>query len=193
MFRLIATFTIWVVATTAALAQQAYILEADKSDVGFFYQLEGKENRGSMPVQSATIAIDFDQPARSSVDVTVDVTGAKSGFIFVTEALKARTVLDTDNHPTIRFRSTSVRPPASGRLSDPVKIDGQLTVKGVTKPITLTAQLFRQRGTESGDRSRLSFRLSGQLKRSDFGAAGFPKLVDDLIRLDIVTRLRSAQ
>lgn len=170
-----------------------YALQADRSDVGFVYALSGAQNRGNMPVSAATIVIDFDRFDQSTVDVTVDVTRASTGLIFATEALKAATVLDARNHPTIRFQSTAVRPNNPNALSEGGQIDGLLTIKGVTRPVTLQAALFRQQGTAEGDLSRLSFRISGQIRRSDFGASGYSDLVDDVITLDIAARVIAAR
>jgi len=174
----------------ALAAPVQYALQADRSEVGFVFALSGAENRGSMPVRAADIIIDFDAFSTSSVDVTVDVRGARTGLIFATEALKAGSVLDAANHPTIRFRSTAVRANNPAALSAGGQIDGMLTIKGVTRPVTLQATLFRQQGTAEGDLSQLSFRISGTVNRSDFGATGYSDIVADQIQLDIAARVQ---
>lgn len=190
MSRALITLLFWLCSVTAVFAGQTYLLEPEKSDVGFIYSFEGADIRGSMPIKQAQIVIEFNQLSRSTVDVSVDVRRARAGLIFATEALKGRSVLDAARHPTIRFRSTAIRLSGAGRLSDGAEIDGQLTVRGVTRPVTLRAALYRQRGTTPGDLSQLSFRLSGQLSRSSFGASGYAGFVDDAIRLDITARVR---
>jgi len=174
---------------TAIAAPVPYKLEPSKSTVGFVYELNATPTKGQMPVRSANIAIDFENLSRSSVDVTVNAARAKAGLIFATQALKAPSVLNTSAHPTIRFVSKRIRL-NGGSINDGAKIDGNLTIRGVTRPVTLNAALFRQRGSQSGDLSRLSFRLTGAVNRSDFGASGYPDLVKDTIKLDIVARIR---
>ncbi|TDT75160.1 polyisoprenoid-binding protein YceI [Litoreibacter halocynthiae] len=169
-----------------------YALQARRSTVGFIYRLSGQASKGSMPVKRASVVIDFDALQRSSIDVEVDVRGARTGLIFATEALKAASVLDAKAHPTIRFRSTAIRLNGKGRLSDGAEIDGLLTIKGITKTVILRAALFRQAGTQAGDLSQLSFQLKGRISRAAFGAAGFADLVADEIDLDIVARVRRA-
>lgn len=183
---LFATVTL---ATAIYAAPQRYELEAQKSQVGFIYRLSGQPTRGEMPVRAADIRIDFDSLTRSTVDVTVDAARAKAGMIFATEALKAPSVLDVRTHPTIRFVSNRVRLKGNG-LAEGALIDGTITIRGVTRPITLDANLYRQRGTEAGDLSRLSFRLTGRVSRSEFGATGYGDLVRDDIDLDIVARIK---
>ena len=64
-------------------------------------------------------------------------------------------------------------------------MEGDLTVRGVTRPQTFTARLFRPGKAAPGDRSRLTIRLEGDLSRSAFGAAGYAGVVGDRIELDI--------
>ena len=170
-----------------------YRLQADRSEVGFIYTLSGADNRGSMPVRRADIVIDFDRFTNSTADVTVDVAKARTGLIFATEALKANSVLNASQHPTIRFQSTAIRPNDPSNLSAGGKIDGNLTIRGITRPVTLSATLFRQQGSAEGDLSQLSFRISGTVNRSDFGATGYSDIVADQIQLDIAARVQVAQ
>lgn len=175
--------------TSAVAAPLEYRLEAEKSEVGFVFTLNNTASRGRMPVKVARIVIDPQALSRSSVDVTVDAARARTGLFFATEAMKARSVLNTRDHPTIQFKSTRIRLNGAGRLQDGAKVDGTLTIRGITRPVTLNAALFRQAGTKAGDLSKLSFRLSGVVDRMDFDVAGYPDLVDRQVRLDIVARV----
>ncbi len=192
MRRLI-TAILFLLPLSVLAAPTSYNLQADRSEVGFIFNLSGADNRGSMPVQAANIVIDFDRFANSSADVTVDVSRARTGLIFATEALKAGSVLNARAHPTIRFQSTAIRPNNPRNLSAGGKIDGNLTIRGVTRPVTLDAALFRQQGSAEGDLSQLSFRISGSVRRSDFGATGYSDIVADTIQLDIAARVIAAQ
>lgn len=177
----------------ASAAPVSYTLQQDRSEVGFIYTLSGAQNQGSMPVRAAQIIIDLDRFDASQVDVTLDVTRARTGLIFATEALKAKSVLNAAAHPTIRFQSTAIRPNNPRNLSAGGQIDGMLTIRGVTRPVTLNAAVFRQQGTAEGDMSRLSFRISGAVSRSDFGATGYGDIVSDTINLDIAARVIAAE
>jgi polyisoprenoid-binding protein YceI len=189
--RTVVTFLATLPFARAAWAKPVnYALQADRSHVGFVYKLSGNSSQGSMPVKRASVAIDFDALARSTIDVEVNVRRAKTGFIFATEALKAASMLDARNHPTIRFRSSKIRLNGNGSLSDGAEIDGLLTIKGTTKPVTLKAALFRQAGTQAGDLSQLSFQVKGSISRAAFGATGYKDLVADAIDLDIIARVK---
>ncbi len=175
----------------AVAAPVAYALEAAKSKVGFVFTLNNNAAKGSIPIKSSNIRIDLNALQRSSVDVTLDVRKARTGLFFATEALKGPSVLHTKKFDTIRFVSTGIRLSPSGQLSGGAQITGNLTIRGVTKPVTLNATLFRQSGTDASDLSRLGFRLTGAISRAAFGATGYKDLVDDTIRLDILARVKS--
>ena len=168
----------------AAAAPVPYSLDRANSRVAFAYVLNGQEARGKMPVRDATISLDFDRLSRSTVTAVLDPTKATAGFIFATEAMRGASVLNVNQFPTITFQATNIR--AEGFVGE---MDGNLTVRGVTRPVTLKAQVFRQRGTERSDRSRLSIQLTGGISRTAFGASGFPDLVGDRIDLDILVRI----
>lgn len=175
---------IFLLATPAFAAPEAYRLDAANSVVGFTYMFQGNANQGRMPVKSARMDLDLDNVPQSRVDVTLDVRRAKAGFIFATQTMKGPEVLNTAQYPEIRFRSTSVSGDLNGAL-----VNGDLTVRGVTRPVTLKAGLYRQKGTEAGDRSRLIVQLKGSISRAAFGADGFPGFVDDMIDLNIIARI----
>lgn len=169
----------------AGAAPERYRLDADRSQVGFVYRFQDAMQRGRMPVKSAEMLIDFAHLPASRVDVTLDARAARAGFLFATEAMKSASVLDTARFPEISFRSTAI----SGSLSG-ATVAGDLTVRGVTRPVVLNARVYRQHGTASDDLSRLSVVLTGTISRAAFGADGYEGFVGDRIDLHIVARIR---
>ena len=121
-------------------APQRYALDAEKSQVSFAWDFGKDEVKGLMPVASAALTIDFARVANSTVEVAVDVTGARAGFPFATQAMKGPKILHAAQFPEIAFTSTQVRANGAGAL-----IDGFITVRGVTRPMTFVAEIFRQR------------------------------------------------
>jgi polyisoprenoid-binding protein YceI len=69
------------------------------------------------------------------------------------------------------------------------EVTGNLTIRGVTRPVTLVAQIFRPQGSATYDRSRLTVRLTGRVNRSDFGATGWSDMVGDEVRIVITARI----
>ena len=174
---------------TAFGAPVRYQLDPDHSHVGFSFKLNGAIQSGSMPVERADITVDPQHLSASKVDVTVTAARARTGLIFITQAMTSPKVLNTAQFPTIRFVSRRITLGAAERISEGARITGDLTLRGVTRSITLQAALYRQRGTAPDDLRQLDVVLSGELNRNQFGASGFPNLVADTVALDIRARI----
>ncbi len=166
-------------------APARYSLDAAASMVGFETKFGPDTITGSMPVANADVTVDFEKLAASRVAVTLDVSGAEASFPFATQAMKGPKVLDAGSYPQITFVSTAVH----ARNPSEAQIDGDITIRGVTRPITFDASIWRQQGSEPGDLSRLTIRLVGSINRSDFGATGWNDMVADQVKLDIRARI----
>ena len=167
-----------------AAAPVPYAIEAAKSSVGFETDFGPDRISGTMPVTRADLVLDFDNAARSTMAVTLDIADASASFPFASQALKGPKVLDAASFPEITFASTAVRAKGDG-----AEVDGDLTIRGITRPVTLAAQIYRQDGFVEGDYSHLSVLLTGSVNRSDFGATGWADMVGDQVRLRILARI----
>ncbi len=185
MIRALLALALLTLATPLAARPLAYALDQSRSEVGFRITMGQQPLKGTMPVTRADLSLDFDHAAASRVSVTLSPAAARMGLPFATEAMKSPTVLDTARFPDIRFESTRVR-----ALPDGASVEGRITIRGVTRPVTLTARLFRPPGTAKGARDALTIRLTGRVRRGDFGATGFADLVGDEVRLDITAHIR---
>jgi polyisoprenoid-binding protein YceI len=174
-----------VMALPALAEPVSYTLQAEKSVVGFETDFTGGiPIKGRMPVSSADLRIDFDRVAASRFDVTVSAADATTSNPLATEAMTGGKVLNVADFPTIHFVSKTIRPDGDG-----ARVTGDMTIRGVTRPVTMTAQIYRQKGSAAGDRSNLSIVLTGAISRAAFGAAGFPDMVGDEVRLKILARI----
>ncbi|MCB4379339.1 YceI family protein, partial [Synechococcus sp. MU1644] len=77
-------------------------------------------------------------------------------------------------------------------LSDGATLEGDLTLRGVTRRIRFDAGLFRARGSAAEDFSTLTVMLKGRIDRREFGATGYANLVDDTVGIDIVAEITAA-
>jgi polyisoprenoid-binding protein YceI len=168
----------------APAAPTHYVLQAESSTVGFETGFGEQKITGTIPIQSADLTIDFDRLENCLVAVTLDASRASASFPFAADAMKGATVLDTRRHPTIAFTTTSVAPAGGG-----ASVTGLMTIRGITRPATLNARIYRQKGTVEGDRSRLTVILTGKVHRSDFGAIGWADMVEDTVTLTITARI----
>ena len=171
-------------ATPLAAAPVPYAIEAAKSSVGFETDFGPDKITGTMPVTRADLVLDFANAANSTVAVTLNIAGASASFPFASQALKGPKVLDAATFPDITFASTAVRPKGDG-----AEVTGNVTIRGVSRPMVLIAQIYRQDGFVEGDFSHLSVLLTGSVNRSDFGATGWADMVGDEVRLRILARI----
>ena len=168
------------VAQSAAADPTTYVMEPAGSTVGFETDFGPDRITGTFTVTQADLTVDFDNVTNTKVAVTLDTRRATASFPFAAQAMKGPKVLDAANFPQITFVSDAVR-----RAGDGAKVDGALTIRGVTRPVTLDAQIFRVQGSAARDFSRLTVRLTGAVKRSDYGATGWADMVGDQVRIDI--------
>ncbi|WP_299282871.1 YceI family protein [uncultured Tateyamaria sp.] len=170
-------------------APQPYGLAPGRSTITYTFVLNGNRVQGTVPITQADVTVDPTNLAASTADVTADVRAARTGLIFATEALKSASVLNAAEFPLARFRSTQVILGPGGRISDGAALRGDLTLRGVTRLIQFQAGLFRARGSSSNDFSALIVKLSSQINRRDFGAVGYPDLVEDIVGIDITAEI----
>jgi polyisoprenoid-binding protein YceI len=183
--RLAAAITAILISVTPAIAEPVrYNLQPEISTVGFSYMLLGQKINGRMPVESAEIAIDFNSPSNSRVSAVMRPDQADAGPDYADTAMKGPDVLATAQYPRIVFEGAQITETTNG-----AKLDGNITIRDVTRPVTLDVQFFRQRGTDAGDRSRMSVVIKGVISRQAFGASGFGGLVQDRIDLTILARI----
>ena len=105
-------------------------------------------------------------PARSTVSIELDTRSLSTMSDAVSRALCADDAFACAKSPRIGFRSTAIK-----RTGDTTgEITGDLTIAGVTKPVTLTARFHGgMQGPLGQDNYQLGFSAETTIKRSDFG------------------------
>lgn len=171
-----------IIPTRPSAAPITYRLNSTRSNVGFGVSLSGQPFTGSMPVQSADLSLDFNDISQSRVNVTLNAARTKMGVFFATDAVLGADFLNVAVHPTIQFRSTSIR---QGATPSEAIVRGNVTVRGVTGPVTLRTQLTQDRATLGQSNPDLTFILRGQINRQDFGMTAYSGLVGPMVNLDI--------
>ena len=171
-------------ALAAPAATIAYTLDAAASTVAFETDFGPDKITGTIPLEKADLRLDLNDVRNCTVSVELDVTGAEASFPFAAQALKGPKVLDAKAHPKMTFESTSV-----ARAGDAADVTGNLTLRGVTKTVTLRTEIFRPKGSAADDNSRLTVKLTGRVNRSDFGANGWSDMVGDEVRIIITARI----
>jgi polyisoprenoid-binding protein YceI len=104
-----------------------------------------------------------ESPVDSRVGATIDLSSIDTGNADRDTHIRSADFFEVDNHKTMNFRSTGVR-----RDGEDYVLDGEITLKAVTKPISLRLELGGF-GPDPTGATRAGFTAIGQLKRSDFG------------------------
>lgn len=120
-------------------------------------------------------------PEKSSVKVTINTEGVDSGVDVFDGHLKSEKFFDAAKFPTITFESTSLKRkgPNDGVMT------GNLTIKGVTKPVTLDVKINNAAYDAQKMTSKLGFSAKGVVKRSDWGLDAYVPFVGDEVTLTI--------
>jgi polyisoprenoid-binding protein YceI len=128
---------------------------------------------------SGSLNYDAAEPEKSAVSVSIDMTSVDVPSRELTETLGGDGVFDAKDFPAATFKSTSIvrTGPSTG------KITGDLTIKNVTKPVTLDATFEGGRLNAMSDSYALGFHATTTIKRTDFGITGMrwePFVGDDV-------------
>jgi polyisoprenoid-binding protein YceI len=115
------------------------------------------------------------------VDVTIDATSVNTGYALFNQHIQAEDYFDTAKFPTITFKSTKVK----FEGGKPVAVDGNLTIKGVTKPVTLTVTSFHAMPHPMVKKDAIGANATTKVKRSDFNMGKNVPYVSDEVSLTI--------
>lgn len=148
-----------VTAKVMHLGVSLYTLRFDSFDAGFTY--------------------DPAHPEAAQVKATVDTTSMDVGAAYGRKF--ADQFLDADKFPTMTFASTAIHPGQDGK---PGTMSGDLTLRGVTKPVTFDVT-FRGVGRGLFFGTVTGFSAAATIKRSDFGSSNLRNWVGDDVRIEI--------
>ena len=127
-------------------------------------------------------SVTLDRAAKTgSVDVTIDAKSVDTGSSQFNEHIQGKDFLNTAEFPTITYKSTAVKFNGDAVAS----VEGNLTVKGVTKPVTLTVQSFKCMPHPMLKKEACGATATATIKRSDFGAGMYAPLVGDEVTLTL--------
>jgi len=130
---------------------------------------------------TGSFVIDSTDVTKSSFDINIDVTKVNTDSTKRDEHLRGPDFFSVQQFPTATFKSTSVKDAGGGKMD----VTGNLTLRGVTKPVSLTMTK-----TGEGDRGarfgyRAGFEGTVALKRSDFGITYMMDGLGDEVQLTI--------
>ncbi len=144
-------------------ASGTWTLDPAHTDIGFSVRhLMVSKVRGSFTEFSGTITTAED-PLTSSAGLTVALASIDTRSAERDQHLRSSDFFDAGNQPTMTYTTTSLR-----QDGDDLVAEGDLTIKGVTRPVVLNVE-FNGIGTDPWGGTRLGLSARGEINRSDFG------------------------
>jgi len=180
--KLAAVLVLAAAAATPALAAPAtYVLDGTHTFPRFSYSHFGYSTQLSR-FDKTTGTIVFDKVAKTgSVDIVIDTKSVDTGYPTFNEHIQGEDFLDTAKYPTATFKSTKV----IFEGDKPAAIEGNLTLKGVTKPVTLTVTSFQSMPHPMMKKEAIGANATVTVKRSEFNAGKYAPYVGDDVKIDI--------
>ena len=128
--------------------------------------------RGHFAELTATGEIDVERPENSKIEATINVASIRTHNAQRDKDLLSSNFLEVDKHPTITFKSTKIEPAGTDRY----ELTGELTIKGVTKPVALNVIKYGE-FNDPAMGHRIGYAAEGQINRKDFGMS-FEAMLD---------------
>ena len=177
--------TAFVLATAAAApafaAPETFALDGNHSFPRFSYSHFGYSTQLSR-FDKTTGTITLDKAAKTAaVDIVIDTKSVNTGSATFNEHIQGEDFLDTAKYPTANFKSTKV-------VFDgdkPAAIEGQLTLKGITRPVTLKVTSFQAMPHPMVKKDAIGANATVTVKRSDFNMGKYAPYVGDDVTIDI--------
>ncbi|TXG94862.1 MAG: YceI family protein [Rhodocyclaceae bacterium] len=130
----------------------------------------------------ATGTVVLDKAAKTaSVDIVIDTKSISTGSTTFNEHIQGEDFLDTAKYPTATFKSTKV----VFEGDKPVSIEGKLTLKGITKPVTLKVTSFQAMPHPMMKKDAIGANATTTVKRTDFNMGKYAPHVGDDVTIDI--------
>jgi polyisoprenoid-binding protein YceI len=144
------------------LTAGTWTIDPAHSEVSFKVRHLMSKVRGSFDKFSGTVAIAEDVAA-SHATAEIDVTSVDTRNADRDAHIRSKDILGTDEHQNLTFSTTGVRSEGGDYL-----VDGTLTVKGVTRPVTLNVE-FNGVGPDPWGGTRAGFTATTEISRKDYG------------------------
>jgi len=144
--------------------------------------------RGNFTKLSGSARYDTADAKNDSVEVIIEPASVDTRVEMRDNDLRSDHFFDVQKYSTMTFRSTKIESPGANRL----KITGDLTIRGVTKPVSLDVEGPTKPIDDGHGHLHMGVSASGTLNRADFGMTGYQGVVGNEISLTIDAELVQA-
>ena len=164
-----------------ANAEESYTADPSHTFVSFEYSHIGYSvQRSRFDNVQSTFTLDSAKKS-ASVEVTIEPKNVNTGWEKFNQHLQSEDFFDVAKYPTITFKSTKV----AFKGQNPSEITGDLTIKGITKPVTLKVTNFVCKPHPFTKKDACGANATATIKRSEFDLGKFAPAVSDETKLII--------
>jgi polyisoprenoid-binding protein YceI len=149
--------------TATAVRTGTWAIDPTHTEIGFTVRHLMSKVRGKFETFEGTV-VTADDITDSRVDVSVDLNSISTGNADRDNHLRSSDFFEVETHPTMSFTSTGVVEKSAGQLV----VTGDLTIKGVTKPLELAVEILGV-GSDPWGGTRVGVEATGQISRKEFG------------------------
>ncbi|ATG49350.1 YceI family protein [Celeribacter ethanolicus] len=182
MKHLLLTSALVLGATAASAEPVKYALDASHSQIVFTYEHLGfSTTTGMFSGFDGTIMFDEADPANSSVEVSFPTDSLYTGWAERTAHFLTGDFFGAEENPTISFKSTSI----TVEDEDEGLITGDLTINGITKSVTIEAELTQKGEHPMMNKPWLGFDGELTVLRSDFDMGQYAPYISDEVEIEI--------
>ncbi len=167
--------------TSALAAPETFTIDGSHTLPRFEYSHFGYSQQLSR-FDKASGTITLDRAAKTgAVDVTIDTTSVNTGFPLFNQHIQGEDFLSTAQYPTATYKSTKVNFDGD----KPASVEGNLTLKGVTKPVTLTIVSAHCMPHPMLKKDACGATATAKVKRTDFNMGKYAPYVGDDVTITI--------
>lgn len=165
---------------TAQAAPETYIIDNSQTVANFSFSYLGMSNK-THKFDKTSGKVVFDRNAKTgSAEVTIDAASVNTGIALFNSQMQSADFFDAANYPVITFKSSNMT-----LDGDQLSLAGDLTIKGVTKPVTLAVTRFKCASNPTFQADTCLANATLTIKRSDFNMGKYAFLASNDVTLSL--------
>ncbi len=168
-------------ASSAQAAPETYVIDNSQTVANFSLSMLGVSNKAHK-FEKASGKVVLDPATQTgSVEVDIDAASVNTGMAMLDEKMQSADFFDAANFPVIRFKSNNLT-----LNGDQISLTGDLTIKGVTKPVTLSVTRFKCSPISGLQGDTCVANANVTIKRSEFNMGKYRFLAGNDVALNLV-------
>ena len=173
--------TLFAISSSTYAKPETFILDNQHTYVLWTIKHLGFSTQAGKWYANGTLVLDKEHPDQSKVSVTINVANVVTGLPELDKHLKGPLFFDTAKYPKATFASNKVQVSSDTTA----KVDGILTLHGVSKPVTLDVTFNKEGINPISNKETVGFTATATIKRSDFGMTTLLPQLGDEVTLQI--------